>query len=168
MFRIGDRVAYPLHGAGLVQAIEEREVLGVTGAYYVLLFEEENLRMLIPVSRAQEVRLRPIASKEQAEQILFFLRERCGPEVETTWNQRYRANLEKLKTGELFAMAEVVRSLSAREMKRGLSIGEIRMLQSARKHLAGELSLAKGVQRSLMEERLEEILRRGDLCENEA
>ncbi len=168
MFRIGDRVAYPLHGAGLVQAIEEREVLGVTGAYYVLLFEEENLRMLIPVSRAQEVRLRPIASKEQAEQILFFLRERCGPEVETTWNQRYRANLEKLKTGELFAMAEVVRSLSAREMKRGLSIGEIRMLQSARKHLAGELSLAKGVQRSLMEERLEEILRRGELCENEA
>ena len=168
MFRIGDRVAYPLHGAGLVQAIEEREVLGVTGAYYVLVFEEENLRMLVPVSRAQEVRLRPIASKEQAEAILSFLREKGGEEPGTNWNRRYRTNLEKLKTGELSAMAEVVRSLNAREMERGLSAGETRMLQSARKHLAGELSLAKGVQRSLMEERLEEILRRGDFCENEA
>ena len=161
MFRVGELAVYPMHGVGHVQAIEEEEALGVKNVYYVLQFDGEEMRVMLPVERAEESGLRPLASKEQAEEVLQFLRRTpFGEEFCGNWNRRYRSNMEKLKTGHIFSIAEVVHSLSAREARRGLSYGEKRMLENARKHLVGELCLAKGVLRQQMEEEVEAALRK--------
>jgi len=160
MFRIGELAVYPMHGVGHVQAIEEQEVMGVRSIYYVLLFDEGDMRVMLPVERADASGLRPIVSGEQAEEVLQFLRREPLKEESSNWNHRYRSNMEKLKTGDILSIAEVVRSLSVREAGRGLSSGEKRMLENARKHLIGELCLAKGVLRQQMEEEVEAALRK--------
>lgn len=143
MFRVGDRVCYPMHGVGVIEAIEDREVLGVSAKYYVLRFVLGKMTAMVPVATAERVGLRTIITKDECEQVLAFLREE--PETECdNWNRRYRENYEKLRGGDIYDVAGVVKCLQRRDEEKGLSAGERKMLVSARQVLVTEIAEASG------------------------
>lgn len=141
MFNVGDKVVYPMHGAGIIEAIEEKEVLGEQRRYYVMRMPIGDLRVMVPTDNAEETGLREVIPKEEVTKVFQVLRE-AKDNMPANWNRRYRANLEKMKTGDVFAVAEVVRNLSRRDREKGLSTGERRMLENAKQILISELVLA--------------------------
>ena len=143
VFEIGDRVCYPMHGVGVIEAIEERTVLGVTASYYVLRFLIGKMTALVPVESAERVGLRYVIPAEECERVLRFLEEAPCPESDN-WNKRYRENYEKLRGGNIYDVAEVVKCLRKRDIEKGLSTGERKMLASARQVLLAELAAASG------------------------
>ena len=143
MFKVGDRVCYPMHGIGVIEAVEERTVLNETASYYVLRFLVGKMTALVPVESAQQVGLRYLVPAEECHKVLRFLGE--APEkADENWNKRYRENYEKLRSGSIYEVAEVVKCLQKREAEKGLSAGERRMLSNARQLLFGELSASTG------------------------
>lgn len=144
MFGIGDKVVYPMHGAGIIEALEEREILGKKESYYVMRIPLGEMKVYIPKGNVDNMGLRQIVSQSEVPRVLAVLREEhC--EEQGNWNRRYRANLEKLRTGCILAVAEVVSILSLREKHKGLSTGEKRMLETARQILISELILVENV-----------------------
>ncbi|MEW6274617.1 MAG: CarD family transcriptional regulator [Bacillota bacterium] len=141
MFKVGDRVVYPMHGAGIIEAIEEKEVLGERKQYYVLHFPVGDMKVMIPCATCKEAGLREVIGKDGVQKVFRILKEN-GSTMSSNWNRRYRANLEKIKTGDIYEVAEVVRNLIQREKEKGLSSGERKMLQNARQILVSELALA--------------------------
>jgi len=156
-FRVGDRVVYPMHGAGTIEGIEEREVLGRTQRYYVLRLPISNMKVMIPVDNTDEIGLRDVIDASEVEKVLCTLKQECTA-MSPNWNRRYRNNLEKIKSGDIYEVADVVRNLSAREREKGLSTGERKMLDSAREILISELILAVGWAREEALRALEEAL----------
>lgn len=143
MFQIGESVCYPMHGVGVVEGIEEKTVLGETARYYVLRFFTSRLTAMVPVEGAQSVGLRRVISSDQCETILKYMSgEPC--EESDNWNQRYRDNLAKLKGGDIYDVADVVKCLKKRDSQKGLSAGDRKMLITARQVLVAELSAASG------------------------
>ncbi|HHW19305.1 MAG TPA: CarD family transcriptional regulator [Firmicutes bacterium] len=157
MFKVGDRVVYPMHGAGTIEGIEEREVLGKTHRYYVLRLPISDMKVMIPVDNTQEIGLRDVIDPSDVDKVLSVLRQECSA-MSPNWNRRYRNNLEKIKSGDIFEVADVVRNLSAREKEKGLSTGERKMLDSAKEILLSELILANGWDRDKALHVLEEAL----------
>ena len=145
VFQVGDRVVYPMHGAGVIEAIEEHEVLGERQQYYVMKLPIGDMKIMIPTQGVQEIGLREVMSESECNRVFQILRS-SGEELSDNWNRRYRANVEKLKTGDIYEVAEVVRNLSCREKDKGLSTGEKKMLDNARQILISELILAKDIQ----------------------
>lgn len=143
MFAVGDMVAYPMHGAGVIEGIEEKEILGQVKQYYVLRFSVGGMKVMVPVEGVQDAGLRPIITLEESNTVLEFLSGACEDEC-SNWNRRYRENLEKIKTGKVYEVAEVVKSLTHRDREKGLSTGEKKMLGNARQILASELVLSLG------------------------
>lgn len=144
MFKIGDKVVYPMHGAGVIENIEEREVLGVNHKYYVLKIPIGSMKVFIPLSKVEEIGVRSIIDKGDLPLVFKILQGETNP-LSANWNRRYRANLEKLKSGDIFEVAEVVRDLTLRDKDKGLSSGEKRMLENARQILISEIVLAKDI-----------------------
>jgi len=138
---------YPMHGAGVIQSIEEKEILGAVQQYYVMHLPMGDMMVMIPLESAQEVGLREVINPEEVDQVMEVLRG-AKTKMSTNWNRRYRANLEKIRTGNIFEVAEVVRNLSCRDQEKGLSTGERKMLESARGILLSELCLAQGMEES--------------------
>lgn len=133
-----------MNGVGCIEAIEQKTVGGETKEYYRLRFETGRLTVLVPVNNAENMGLRFLSSPEDCERVVEFLREgECSPES-TNWNQRYRDNYDKLKTGEIFTVANVVKSLHKREKEKGLSAGERKMYLTAAQVLLTELALVTG------------------------
>jgi len=148
MFRIGDLVCYPMHGVGEIEAIEEQKVLGETTSYYVLRFMNGRMTAMVPVRTAEQVGLRLLSDAAACERVIARLgEERCVAESDN-WNQRYRDNLDKLRGGDILAVADVVKCLSRREREKGLSAGERKMLTTARQVLLAELCIASGREES--------------------
>lgn len=147
MFKVGDKVLYPMHGAGVIENIEEREVLGVKHQYYVLRIPIGSIKVYIPLNKVSEVGLRPIIDKKELVKVFEVLQGKCSP-LPANWNRRYRLNLEKIKDGDILKVAEVVRDLTIRDKERGLSSGEKRMLESAKQILISEIVLSKGIDES--------------------
>ncbi len=144
MFSIGDRVVYPMHGAGVIEAIEEREILGQRKQYYIMKLPIGDMKVMIPVDGVDGVGLRQVIGQEDLMRVLDVLAgERT--KMSTNWNRRYRANAEKLKSGNIFEVAEVVRNLTLREKEKGLSTGERKMLDSAKQILVSEVVLARNI-----------------------
>lgn len=143
MFCIGDRVVYPMHGAGIIEAVEERNITGERQAYYVMLLPGE-MRVFIPVSSVANMGLRQVVSRGDIPRVLDVLRESMD-EDQGNWNRRYRANLDKMRTGCIIAVAEVVGTLAIRDRTRGLSTGEKRMLEKAQQILVSELTLVEEI-----------------------
>jgi CarD family transcriptional regulator len=141
LFKVGDKVVYPMHGAGIIEAIEEKEVLGEKNKYYVLHFPVGEMKVMIPITTCKEAGLREVISKDGVQKVVRLLKEN-GADMSSNWNRRYRANLEKIKTGDIYEVAEVVRNLIQREKEKGLSSGERKMLDNARQILVSELSMA--------------------------
>ncbi|GBF35730.1 CarD-like transcriptional regulator [Desulfocucumis palustris] len=141
MYNIGDKVVYPMHGAGIIEAIEEKEVLGEKRQYYILRLPVGDMKVMIPISNCKEVGLREVIDSEGVRKVIDILQEQSSS-MSTNWNRRYRANLEKIKSGDVYEVAEVVRNLINREKEKGLSSGERKMLENARQILISELVLA--------------------------
>jgi CarD family transcriptional regulator len=132
-----------MHGVGVVEAIEERKVLEKTAQYYVLRFTAGKMTALVPVDSAVAVGLRAIIPVNECECVMNYLRETPCPESEN-WNQRYRDNYAKLRGGNIYDVADVVKCLKKRDSGKGLSAGERKMLLTARQVLLAELATASG------------------------
>jgi len=142
LFNIGDKVVYPMHGAGVIEAIEEKEILGERKKYYIMKIPIGDMKVMIPLDNVEQIGLREVIDEEGVEQVYAILKGHHS-KMSSNWNRRYRANLEKLKSGDIFQVAEVVRNLTYREKEKGLSTGERKMLDSARQILISELVLAQ-------------------------
>jgi CarD family transcriptional regulator len=144
MFDKGDKISYPMHGAGVIEAVEECTVLEETRRYYVLRFSEGDIKVHVPVENAERAGLRGVISADECRQVLESFR---TPEDEAecaNWNRRNRENLEKMKTGNVFEIAAVIRGLLRRETRRNLSSSEKKMLGTSMQILASELALVRG------------------------
>lgn len=155
MFNIGDKVVYPMHGAGVIEAIEEKEILGAKKQYYVMSIPIGDMKVMIPLDNVRQVGLREVIDGEDVEQVFSVLRENHS-KLTINWNRRYRMNMEKIKSGDIFKVAEVVSSLMSRDKDKGLSTGERKMLENARQILISELVLA----RNCCEGEIDEIIQR--------
>ena len=141
MFRVGDKIVHPMHGAGIVESVVENKIDGVIREYYVMRLPVRAMVVMIPTHNCAEIGVRAIADAEQARQILAGL-PAVQAEVEQNWNRRYRENMERLKSGDLLEVAKVIKALMVRDTERGLSNGERKMLHSAKEILVSELVLA--------------------------
>ncbi|MBK7845365.1 MAG: CarD family transcriptional regulator [Bdellovibrionales bacterium] len=141
-FNVGDNAVYPGHGVGQVTAIETKEILGSKQTFYTIQIVESGMKIMVPRNNAQTVGLRPIISKGEAAQVLDILRDTDVKVDNQTWNRRYREYMEKIKTGSVFEIAEVLRDLFVLKVDKELSFGERKMLDTARSLLLKELSLA--------------------------
>lgn len=143
-FKVGDTVVYPHHGAAQVEGIEQREFKGETVDYLVLRLYQGDLSVRVPAANAEKVGVRDVVGEEGLRKVFSVLRE-TDVEEAGNWSRRYKANQERLTSGDQNKVAEVVRDLWRRDQDRGLSAGEKRMLAKARQILVGELALADGV-----------------------
>ncbi len=144
MFNVGDKIVYPMHGAGIIESIEEKEILGEKQSYYVVKMPIGDMKVMIPTNNVGDIGIREIISTQDVDKVMEILKEN-GINVTSNWNKRYRENMVKIKSGDIFEVAEVVRTLMLRDREKGLSTGERKMLNSARQILISELVLAKGI-----------------------
>lgn len=142
-FKVGDNAVYPGHGVGRVTAIETKEILGNKQTFYSIQILETGMKIMIPWDNVASVGLRPIISDDDANKVLEILKEKEVKIDNQTWNRRYREYMEKIKTGSVFEIAEVLRDLFLLKVDKELSFGERKMLDTARNLLLKELSLAK-------------------------
>jgi CarD family transcriptional regulator len=156
-FKVGDRVVYPHHGAAVIKRKETREVFGEKSEYLVLHMTHGDLTLSVPTDKAEEVGMRKPISNEEVEDLLQLLAKRDVREP-SNWSRRFKNHQEKLKSGDVYQVAEVVRNLALREQAKGLSAGEKSMLERARVILASELSVAWDVSEDDALERLSQAL----------
>ena len=157
MYRKGDKVVYPHHGVAVVEDLQIRETLGERRKYLILRLAHGDLTLMVPVDNTEEVGLREIVSKREAKKVLDVLREEEDTEP-TNWSRRFKTNVEKLRSGDIYQVAEVVRNLSLREKDKGLSAGEKRMLAKARQILLSELTFAVGSTEEKAEAMVDKVL----------
>ncbi len=152
MFGIGDKVVYPMHGAGIIDNIEEKEILGEKKQYYIMRMPIGDMKVMIPVDNVVEIGIREIINEKELEEVLIIL---SGEKTNMpqNWNRRYRVNMERIKSGDIFEIAAVVRNLTLRDNEKTLSTGERKMLNEAKQMLVSELVL-------VLEESPEEVERR--------
>ncbi|MDR1815632.1 MAG: CarD family transcriptional regulator [Clostridiales Family XIII bacterium] len=143
MYTVGDKIVYPMHGAGTIEGIEEQVYQGERRKYYILQIPQNDIRIMIPCDRTQDVGVRSLIKKAEVAKVRETL---CGKSTEMAkvWNRRYRDNMEKLKTGQITHVAEVVRDLMRVDREKRLSTGEKKMLSNAKQILLSELSLVSG------------------------
>src|SRR6202048_1959187 len=156
-FKVGDTVVYPHHGAARIEAIEIRTIKGEDKTYLVLKVDKGDLTVRVPADNAELVGVRDVVGQEGLERVFEVLRAPYTEEP-TNWSRRYKANLEKLASGDVNKVAEVVRDLWRRDQERGLSAGEKRMLAKARQILVGKLALAESTDDAKAETILDEVL----------
>jgi CarD family transcriptional regulator len=147
MFNIGDKVVYPLHGAGTIEAIEKHEVLGQEQRYYVLKLLMDRMKVMVPTSAAEKVKLRGVISGGDVPKVIEILRKKDVPQEEhsSDWRTRYLNNLEKMKTGCIYKVAEVAKNLSLRHKTRGLSSIEKKLFDIALSMIISELAFAQNI-----------------------
>ena len=153
MYKIGDRVVYPMHGAGEIVSIEEKSILGKTQKYFVLKIPVNDMKIMIPVTSIEEVGVRDIIGTDDAKKI-HDLFDEYDAEVNLNWNKRYRENMTKIKSGNIFEVAEVVKTLMKIDLDKGLSTGEKKMLNSAKQILISELVFAWDMEKDDIEDYL--------------
>ncbi|MFP4662535.1 MAG: CarD family transcriptional regulator [Halanaerobiales bacterium] len=156
MFDVGDKVVYPNHGAGTIVAVETKEILGEEKKYYIMKLPIGEMKVMIPVEKVEEIGIRNVISEEEADEVLGLLKGDKS-KMSQNWNRRFRANMEKLKTGDIYEVAEVVRNLTIRDHEKGLSTGEKKMLNNSRQILISELVLSKGMEEEEVEELISDV-----------
>ena len=156
-FNVGDTVVYPHHGAALIESVEMRKIKGEDREYLVLRVAQGDLTVRVPADNVDLVGVRDVVNAEGLDKGFTVLRQPYTEEP-TNWSRRYKANLEKLASGDVIKVAEVVRDLFRREQERGLSAGEKRMLAKARQILVSELALAEKTDEDKAEAILDEVL----------
>ena len=157
MFRKGDTVVHPEHGAAVIEDISVRVYQGESRKYLKLKVVHGDLTVNVPVESAPEVGLRGVVSKAEAKKVLKVLQE-DETVMAANWSRRFKINIEKLRSGDIYQVAEVVRNLSIREREKGLSAGEKRMVIKARQVLVSELMYANGVDEEKAEATIDKVL----------
>ena len=156
MFNLGDKVVYPMHGAGVIETMESKEILGEIKNYYVLKMPIGEMKLMIPVDNVNKIGLRNIIDEKSVEKVYNILRQKAEIN-DSNWNKRYRDNMTKMKTGDIFEVAQVVRDLTYRDREKGLSTGEKKMLVSAKQMMVSEISLSTYTDAKEIQEYMEEI-----------
>ena len=157
MFRVGDKIAHPMHGAGVIDSIEERKMNGSIRQYYILKMPAGGMVVMIPTESTEQIGVRPIVGSDEADELMASI---PGINVEMTanWNRRYRENMQRLKSGDLREVARVVKGLMTRDTEKGLSTGERKMLHSAKQILISEIVLSKMLTYEEVESQINEAL----------
>jgi len=157
VFRKGDTVVHPEHGAAVIQELRERELFGEKRKFFVLRVAYGDLTLMVPVDNTKEVGLREVVSKSEVKKVLKVLRQ-DESKMAANWSRRFKNNIEKLRSGDIYQVAEVVRNLSIREREKGLSAGEKRMVTKARQILVSELCCAATCSEEEAEAMIDKIL----------
>lgn len=157
MFNIGDKVVYPMHGAGIIENIEEKEISGEKIRYYIIKLPMGDMKAMVPLNKVSEIGLRQVVDEDEILKVFEVLKSDTT-KMSNNWNHRYRENMEKIKSGSIFEIAEVVRNLSVRDRQKGLSTGEKKMYENARRILLSELVLAKDMAENQMMQMLDDYL----------
>lgn len=142
MYDIGDKVVYPMHGAGIIEGIEQKEIMGEIKNYYILRIPVGDMKVMVPMDNARKIGLRNVIDSSEADKVLQEFKD-YKEDMDTNWNKRYRENMTRIKSGNIYEVVHVVKNLMHREMSRGLSTGEHKMLSSAKQILISELVVAK-------------------------
>jgi CarD family transcriptional regulator len=157
LFQIGDRVVYPMHGAGIIEGIETSVILGKSQQYYILRMPIGDLRVMVPVENTMNIGFRYVIDVDSIDDIFAILHD-FADEQASNWNKRYRENMLRLKSGDIREVAKVVKTLMTRDRERGLSTGERKMLVSSKQILLSELVLASGMQDDVIEKAIEKAV----------
>ena len=157
MYKVGDKVVYPHHGAGTVVKKETREVLGEKREYLTIQILHNDMTVNVPAENAEAVGLRKVINEDTVKEVVKALTGN-GTTMPKNWNRRFKHNRDKMKTGDIFELAEVVRNLSLRDRDKGLSTGEKQMFVKAKKILISELMYAKGMDEEETAEWLDDVL----------
>ena len=157
MYNIGDKIVYPMHGAGTIEAIEEKKVLGEMNKYYILRMSYDDLKVMFPIEGVAVESIRDVILPEEADKVIEYFNTYIE-EINTNWNKRYRENAQRIKSGNIYEVAQVAKMLMLRDKKKGLSSGERKMLISAKQILISELVLAKNTTQQMVEKKLEGMI----------
>ena len=157
-FRVGDKVVYPHHGAAVIEKVEQRELLGEQREYYILKLAYGELTLMVPTDSTEEVGIREVTPAREMPKVFKVLKKNEPTTNTTNWSRRFKANVEKLKSGDIYQVADVVRSLHQRDREKGLSAGEKRMLTKARQILVSELTFSQNCDEEQAEQLLDEVL----------
>jgi len=160
-FEVGDNVVYPHHGAGKVLKKETKEIFGEKQEYLTIKILHNDMTVMVPCCNAGKAGLRRVIDEETVKKVLDVLRDDVS-EMPKNWNRRFKHNRDKIKTGDIYELAEVVRNLAIREQEKGLSTGEKQMFTRAKKILASELMYALEMEEDEAEEHLDELLIKSD------
>lgn len=144
MYNIGDKIVHPMHGAGTIREIEKHEILGSVREYYILDVSCDGMDVMIPVDNCESIGVRPVVNREKLREVTVVLGMENDRSSEN-WNKRYRANMDKLKTGDIISVAEIVRNLLRNDRNKKLSAGEKKMLSNAMKVLESEIMVVEGI-----------------------
>ena len=157
MFKVGDKIVYPMHGAGIIDAIERIDFMGEEKEYYILKMPIGDMDISIPSDKMGEMNIREIISVEEGREVLEILDDK-PTEMNSNWTKRYRDNQEILKTGDVFEIAKMVRNLSLLDSDKGLSTTEKKLLNRARRILASELVMAGSLDKEEAEKMIDESI----------
>ncbi len=157
MFSVGDKVVYPMHGAGVIESIEEKEILGQKQRYYILRMPLGDMKVMIPTQNVEGIGIREVIDSSAVSKVYEILQDH-DVNVTNNWNKRYRENMSKIRSGNIYEVADVVRILMKREKEKGLSTGEKKMLNSAKQILISELILAENSEQVDVESMINEYL----------
>jgi CarD family transcriptional regulator len=156
-FEVGDNVVYPHHGAGQVLRKEDKEIFGEVRQYLTIKILHNDMTVMVPCENACKAGLRRVIDEDTVQKVLCVLRDDCS-DMPKNWNRRFKHNRDKIKTGDIYELAEVVRNLAIREVDKGLSTGEKQMFVRAKKILASELMYALEMEEDEAEDHLDELL----------
>jgi CarD family transcriptional regulator len=157
MFKVGESAVYPAHGIAIIKRIDERIVGGQKKSFYVLQVVENQMTIMVPTDNAEAVGLRSIISDDDVSKVYKILKMRDVKIDQTTWNRRYRDYMEKIKTGSIYEISEVLRDLFLLRHSKDLSFGERKMLDQAKALIVKEISIAKRIQESVIEQEIQQI-----------
>lgn len=156
-FKVGDKAVYPAHGVGEVTAIENRSIGGIEQTFYILRILENGMKIMVPTDNIRQVGLREVISKSKVEKVLKILKAKSLSVETTTWNRRYREYMEKIKTGSVYEVAEVLRDLYILKSDKDLSFCELKLLDQAKGLLVREVAVAKGCDEDEVEREFKKI-----------
>ena len=157
VFKVGDNAVYPSHGVGVVRGVQEKDVGGKKKYFYILQLLENGSTILIPTDKVKDVGLRSIIAQKDVPKIYGILKTKEVSVDSQTWNRRYREYMEKIKTGSIYEIAEVLRDLYRLKTDKDISFGERKMLDTAKSLLVKELSLAQQTKEEVIEVQIKEI-----------
>ncbi len=150
MYKVGDKILYPMHGAGIIENIEEQKVEGEKRLYYSLHMPDSGMHVMIPTDTCDDIGIRFVISKAEGMKVLEAFRQ--APVVnDENWNRRHRDNLVKIKSGDIYEVSAVVKSLMLRDRKKGLSTSERKMLTVAKQIVVSEIVMAGTADKSDVE-----------------
>lgn len=156
-FSVGDMAVYPAHGVGKIDSIETKEISGNEQKYYILKIMDNGMTIMVPTSNVRTVGLREVIGQSEVDIVYDILKERDIAIDNQTWNRRYREYMDKIKTGSIYEVAEVLRDLSILRYQKELSFGERKMLDMARNLIVKELSVAQEMEECEIEEAVDEL-----------